>query len=167
MTSFATAHQLPLSLDRDRVLSVLHDATLLPRILWPNSVLSDRRQTLSGLEGVLSDGGVSVSLFKLTDGVTCAEKVGGFTMTVSYSIADGEAHWQGRDKPRCLRLQEERSVRTFKPIASFIRFNSESPVKTQHLLRFFEAFGENGGNATLALESIAAAESKGGKPKVS
>ncbi|OAA72375.1 hypothetical protein ISF_01448 [Cordyceps fumosorosea ARSEF 2679] len=171
MTSFlysakaaeAATHQLPALLDRPRILHILHDETLLPRILWPSSVMMNRQQTLSGLEGVLSDSKIGVSLLKLQDGVTSVEKVGGgFTMTVTYTVLDA-----GEDSSsHTLRLREERSVRALKPIASFAKFKEESPVKTQNLLRFFAAWAANGADdATAALESIAEANVQDEKHK--
>ncbi|PQK14633.1 hypothetical protein BB8028_0005g01630 [Beauveria bassiana] len=47
----SSIHQLPPSLDRDSVLGILHNDALLPRILWPNTIMADKQQTLSGIKG--------------------------------------------------------------------------------------------------------------------
>ncbi|OAQ96286.1 hypothetical protein LLEC1_04853 [Akanthomyces lecanii] len=164
-TADTVAHPLPPSLDRECVLGLLHDETLLPRILWPNSVMENRQQTLSGLEGVLSDTYLNVSLLKLSDGVTCVEKLGGFTLTVSYSIMENDAPGKDGSKACGLQLQEERSLRALRPIASFTKFKPESPAKTQNLLRFFEALSRNGTDSLAALESIAIADLNKDKQK--
>ncbi len=127
--------------------------------------MENRQQTLSGLEGVLSDTYLNVSLLKLGDGVICVEKLGGFTLTVSYNIMDNDAPGEDRGKTRGLQLREERSLRALRPIASFTKFKPESPAKTQNLLRFFEAFSRNGADSMAALESIAIADSNIDKPK--
>ncbi|KAM3549300.1 hypothetical protein ARSEF4850_008933 [Beauveria asiatica] len=155
----SSIHQLPLSLDRESVLGLLHNDALLPRILWPNTIMADKQQTLSGIKGILTDSNVHASLLKLTDGLSCVEKVGGFTMTVSYIIVDGGEATGDVKRSRCLRLREERSIRALKPIASFTKFKNESPVKTRNLLRFFEAFSQNAADSMAALESIAVADS--------
>ncbi|KAK8149571.1 hypothetical protein G3M48_006455 [Beauveria asiatica] len=163
----SSIHQLPLSLDRESVLGLLHNDALLPRILWPNTIMADKQQTLSGIKGILTDSNVHASLLKLTDGLSCVEKVGGFTMTVSYIIVDGGEATGDVKRSRCLRLREERSIRALKPIASFTKFKNESPVKTRNLLRFFEAFSQNGADSMAALESIAVADSNNDKQKAS
>ncbi|ATY58900.1 hypothetical protein A9K55_002277 [Cordyceps militaris] len=159
-----TIHELPSSLDVRSILDVLHNETLLPQILWPSSVMSRRQHTLSGLEGVLTDNDLSVALLKLADGVTCVEKIGGFTMTVAYSILDSEACGEETGPSHCLQLREERSVRALRPIASFAKFKAESPAKTQNLLRFFQEYCDNAADAMAALESIGVG-SKVGKYK--
>lgn len=127
--------------------------------------MESRQQTLSGLEGVLSDTHLSVSLLKLRDGVTCVEKLGGFTMTVSYIIEDNDAPREDRSKAGGLQLREERSLRALRPIVSFTKFKPESPAKTQNILRFFEVFSRNGADSMAALESIAMADSNNDKQK--
>ncbi len=127
--------------------------------------MENRQQTLSGLEGVLSDNNLSVALLKLTDGVTCVEKVGGFTITVTYNILDNKAPGEDANKSHGLQLLEERSIRGLRPIASFTKFKNESPAKTQNLLRFLEVFSRNGADSMAALESIAIDDSNNDKQK--
>lgn len=119
--------------------------------------MANRQQTLSGLEGVLADSKVGASLLKLTDGITCVEKIGGFAITVSYSVLDREeAPAEKTSRPHCLQLREERSIRALKPMASLAKFKNESPVKTQNLLHFLEAFSKNGGDLVAALGEMVA-----------
>lgn len=180
-------HPLPESLRHDDVVQILHDHSLLARILWPDSCpnVQGEPDSFPTTSKFIVEQGRSIYtaiLCSLTNGVTCTEELPmGFKITNTFIVARvdqlPEEEQNARSKREAaasniapvdcastcsdypLFLVEERSVDALKPAMLVMNWkDGEAAVKTQNLLHILSILGESGKDVSSALSYLHGSE---------